>query len=62
MDETEVAFDPVVHDAVAHAPAEPSRGSTRDGEPPADGSTRCCVPATAGAGQVLRPAMVRVRG
>jgi molecular chaperone GrpE len=55
VDQTEVAFDPSVHDAVAHAPAEGSDGSdTRIDEVLRSGYRW--------QGQVLRPAMVRVRG
>ena len=66
VDETEVAFDPVVHDAVAHAPAEPDDGAvdTDDGKAAAHDVTVDEV-LRAGyrwRGQVLRPAMVRVRG
>ena len=70
VDAAEVAFDPTVHDAVAHAPAEPG---PNDGERGQGGDEP--VPAAPGAvvdevmragyrwrGQVLRPAMVRVRG
>ena len=51
VDEAEVPFDPVVHDAVAHAPG--------------DGDVTVEEVMRAGyrwRGQVLRPAMVRVRG
>ena len=53
----DVAFDPVVHDAVAHAPEEESS--------PADDGVTVDQVMRAGyrwRGQVLRPAMVRVRG
>ncbi|HEY3942816.1 MAG TPA: nucleotide exchange factor GrpE [Acidimicrobiales bacterium] len=57
VDETDVSFDPSVHDAVAHAPAEADEGSA--------GETRIDAVLRSGYrwhGQVLRPAMVRVRG
>jgi molecular chaperone GrpE len=64
VDQAEVAFDPTVHDAVAHAPV--------DDEPAGDTSDRgngtgAMVDEVLRAGyrwrgQVLRPAMVRVRG
>ncbi len=56
VDETEVAFDPAVHDAVAHAPAHEG-ASGEDG-------TRIDEVLRSGYrwhGQTLRPAMVRVR-
>ncbi|HEX3948025.1 MAG TPA: nucleotide exchange factor GrpE [Acidimicrobiales bacterium] len=56
VDEIGVDFDPVVHDAVAHAPDE-------DGD--SDGGVTVDQVMRAGyrwRGQVLRPAMVRVRG
>jgi molecular chaperone GrpE len=67
VDAAGVAFDPTVHDAVAHAPAEavqdegPGDG---EGEPP---KSSVVVEEVMRAGyrwrgQVLRPAMVRVRG
>ncbi len=60
VDQVDVAFDPVVHDAVAHAPAE-------------DGGDEAATPSTTMVedvlrsgyrwrGRTLRPAMVRVRG
>jgi len=70
-----VSFDPVVHDAVAHAPAgdgEPAGGEAEG--PDAPGGSGAAHPSgevtidevlRAGyrwRGQVLRPAMVRVRG
>jgi molecular chaperone GrpE len=67
VDEVGVEFDPVVHDAVAHAPAETA--STAEaalgGESPATGGVTVDEVLRAGyrwRGQVLRPAMVRVRG
>ncbi len=81
VDQAGVAFDPVVHDAVAHAPADPaSAGGAAESEERAapdgpSGSTVRQDPADGGVtvdevlragyrwrGQVLRPAMVRVRG
>jgi molecular chaperone GrpE len=54
VDETDVPFDPEVHDAVAHAPAALGEaGSLVDAVLRAGYRWR---------GQVLRPAMVRVRG
>ncbi len=70
VDETGVEFDPVVHDAVAHAPAEPGPAGGEvvvgngDAAPTPGGVTVDEV-LRAGyrwRGQVLRPAMVRVRG
>jgi molecular chaperone GrpE len=55
VDQPEVTFDPSVHDAVAHA----------DGEGGPDGQTLVDEVMRSGyrwKGQVLRPAMVRVRG
>jgi molecular chaperone GrpE len=60
VDENGAVFDPLVHDAVAHSAAEPADGD----EPSAPQSTVEEV-LRAGyrwRGQVLRPAMVRVRG
>ncbi len=54
VDEAEVTFDPVVHDAVAHAPDEGGSGETVVDEVLRSGYRW--------RGQVLRPAMVRVRG
>jgi molecular chaperone GrpE len=51
IDENGVAFDPQVHDAVAHEPG--------DGEPVIDGVLRAGY---RWKGTVLRPAMVRVKG
>ncbi len=51
-----MAFDPSVHDAVAHAEAEPEDG--QDG-PVVEEVLRAGY---RWKGQVLRPAMVRVRG
>jgi molecular chaperone GrpE len=61
VDEVGVEFDPVVHDAVAHAPADPT-----DGGPGGDTGGGPTVDEVLRAGyrwrsQVLRPAMVRVR-
>ncbi|MGH9109581.1 MAG: nucleotide exchange factor GrpE [Acidimicrobiales bacterium] len=54
VDGAEVPFDPVVHDAVAHSPAGPEQaGAVVDEVMRAGYRWR---------GQVLRPAMVRVRG
>jgi molecular chaperone GrpE len=58
VDKADVPFDPVVHDAVAHAPAE-------EGAP--DGPPETVVEEVLRSGyrwrgRVLRPAMVRVRG
>jgi molecular chaperone GrpE len=55
VDQPEVTFDPAVHDAVAHA----------DGEGGPEGQTLVDEVMRSGyrwKGQVLRPAMVRVRG
>ena len=56
IDQAEVDFDPVVHDAVSHLPAEEAGGpdtgagmSPDPGEPSLPGSGRCCGRATAGA-------------
>jgi len=60
VDEAGVPFDPVVHDAVAKAPAD----SGGDGGP-SGGAVSVDEVMRAGyrwRGQVLRPAMVRVRG
>jgi len=60
VDENGAVFDPLVHDAVAHAETDPSG----DGSVPAAETTVAEV-LRAGyrwRGQVLRPAMVRVRG
>jgi molecular chaperone GrpE len=54
VDEAEVTFDPVVHDAVAHAPDDGGSGETVVDEVLRSGYRW--------RGQVLRPAMVRVRG
>ncbi len=59
VDETEVAFDPVVHDAVAHAPADDDAVDGAVGGPVVDEVLRSGY---RWRGQVLRPAMVRVRG
>ncbi len=60
VDEVGVDFDPVVHDAVAHAPAdEGEAGAGGDGGVTVDGVLRSGY---RWRGQVLRPAMVRVRG
>jgi molecular chaperone GrpE (heat shock protein) len=55
VDQAEVAFDPSVHDAVAHSP----------GDPGANGETiveEVLRPGYRWKGQELRAAMVRVRG
>ena len=76
VDEADVPFDPVIHDAVAHVPADENgadddRGAGPSGEtPPAEktsGDHVTMVDGVLRAGyrwrdQVLRPAMVRVRG
>jgi molecular chaperone GrpE len=60
VDEVDVEFDPVVHDAVAHAPA------AEDGEDGENGGGVIVDEVMRAGyrwrGQVLRPAMVRVRG
>lgn len=61
FDETEVAFDPMIHDAVAHT--NPDRSDSD----PSSNSNESVVDEVMRAGyrwrgQVLRPAMVRVRG
>jgi molecular chaperone GrpE len=53
IDEVGAPFDPTVHDAVAHAPGGDDEGTTVDEVLRAGYGWR---------GQVLRPAMVRVRG
>jgi molecular chaperone GrpE len=62
IDESGVAFDPEIHDAVAHVPAELSEG----GEPTEKaGHGRVSEVMRAGYrlhGRVLRPAMVKVEG
>ena len=55
VDETDVAFDPAVHDAVAHAPA----GDADEPDTLVDEVMRSGY---RWRGHVLRPAMVRVRG
>jgi molecular chaperone GrpE len=55
VDQPEIAFDPAVHDAVAHADGEGGPG----GETVVDEVMRSGY---RWKGQVLRPAMVRVRG
>ncbi|MGO9455799.1 MAG: nucleotide exchange factor GrpE [Acidimicrobiales bacterium] len=70
VDAAGVEFDPVVHDAVAHAPAEPgpAGGAATDDvgdAAPSPGGVTVDEVLRAGyrwRGQVLRPAMVRVRG
>jgi molecular chaperone GrpE len=67
VDETEVAFDPVVHDAVAHSPAEATDGAIDVADDGGAGAHDVTVDEVLRAGyrwrgQVLRPAMVRVRG
>jgi molecular chaperone GrpE len=60
VDEVDIEFDPVVHDAVAHAPAaEDGEGSEDGGGVIVDEVMRAGY---RWRGQVLRPAMVRVRG
>ncbi|HVX21976.1 MAG TPA: nucleotide exchange factor GrpE [Acidimicrobiales bacterium] len=60
VDALGVEFDPVVHDAVAHAPADPAAdGAAADGGVTVDEVLRSGY---RWRGQVLRPAMVRVRG
>jgi len=58
VDQAEVAFDPVIHDAVAHAPAGESGGPGQGHEAVVDEVLRAGY---RWRGQVLRPAMVRVR-
>jgi molecular chaperone GrpE len=55
VDETDVVFDPEVHDAVAHAPAEDTDGLDSVVDEVLRSGYRW-------RGHVLRPAMVRVRG
>ena len=55
VDETDVAFDPAVHDAVSHAPAG-------DGDGPGTLVDEVMRSGYRWRGHVLRPAMVRVRG
>ena len=55
LDQREVAFDPSMHDAVAHTEGEPGER----GEPVVEDVLRAGY---RWKGQVLRPAMVRVRG
>lgn len=70
VDAADVAFDPTVHDAVAHAPAEsePNDGERgQGGDEPLPAAPGVVVDEVMRAGyrwrgQVLRPAMVRVRG
>lgn len=56
IDQRDVAFDPVVHDAVSHAPAD---ASDSDGEHTVGDVLRAGY---RWRGQTLRPAMVQVRG
>jgi molecular chaperone GrpE len=56
IDATEVAFDPTIHDAVAHVPA--NEGEDSDSHLIDD----VLRPGYSLKGRVLRPAMVRVRG
>jgi molecular chaperone GrpE len=58
VDAADVEFDPVVHDAVAHTPAENGANGT-GGETMVDEVLRSGY---RWRGHVLRPAMVRVRG
>jgi molecular chaperone GrpE len=65
--EAGVPFDPVVHDAVAHAPAEEPEDGAGAGEVGDGGPGEVTVDEVFRAGyrwrgQVLRPAMVKVRG
>lgn len=68
VDEVDVPFDPVVHDAVAHAPASDDGAEAGDGSAEAAGGNgEHAVDEVMRAGyrwrgQVVRPAMVRVRG
>jgi len=69
IDQAEVVFDPVVHDAVSHLPAEEAGGpGAGDGMSPDPGEPslpRVGQVLRAGyrwRGQTLRPAMVQVRG
>jgi molecular chaperone GrpE len=73
VDAAEVVFDPVVHDAVAHTPAppapDPANGADgadgQGGSSAGHGETVVDEVLRSGyrwRGQVLRPAMVRVRG
>jgi molecular chaperone GrpE len=69
IDQAEVVFDPVVHDAVSHLPAEEASGpDAGDGTSPDPGEPslpRVGQVLRAGyrwRGQTLRPAMVQVRG
>ena len=59
VDEIGVDFDPVVHDAVAHAPADDGDAAGGNGGVVVDEVMRAGY---RWRGQVLRPAMVRVRG
>ncbi len=64
VDAVDVPFDPTVHDAVAHAPAahdgeEPEGAMSTGGEHAVDEVMRAGY---RWRGQVVRPAMVRVRG
>lgn len=66
IDRSEVEFDPVVHDAVAHVPAPESAASTdHDASPAAAAGPTVGQVLRAGyrwRGQTLRPAMVQVHG
>ncbi|MDA8290909.1 MAG: nucleotide exchange factor GrpE [Actinomycetota bacterium] len=59
IDSTGVAFDPTVHDAVAHVPAE--EGAELPGEPPGPAVVETLRTGYRLKGRVLRPAMVKVR-
>lgn len=57
------AFDPTVHDAVVHVPAEPADGEQgEDGGEPGAVVDEVLRPGYRMKGRVLRPAMVKVRG
>ncbi len=69
IDQAEVDFDPVVHDAVSHLPAEeaggPDTGAGMSPDPGEPSLPRVGQVLRAGyrwRGQTLRPAMVQVRG
>jgi molecular chaperone GrpE len=67
VEDAGVPFDPVIHDAVAHAPAKvsPAPGGLDDDEGPGEAGAVVDEVLRSGyrwRGQVLRPAMVRVRG
>jgi molecular chaperone GrpE len=60
VDQVDVAFDPVVHDAVAHAPAE--EGEAETATPSTTMVEEVLRSGYRWRGRTLRPAMVRVRG